>query len=177
MRFSALNCLALAFFVQLLAGCSNRMDTVKARYMGPDPRVGPVVSTGARLSPQANDWLEEALALYEDGKFDSCYQVLEKQISHDPSSWQAYYLKGRIETYKDEFEKSLRSLRLALQFCPDDTRSRAMVYLALAQCHEKSGDTARAQQNFVTALNLDPESEQARRGVERLKPMTSIERK
>ena len=167
----------MATILSLILGCSGGMDTVKARYLGQRPVADPVAVTAQKDSKPDEPRLSQAKELYGRGSLDSCLTIVDRELSLNPDRWQAYYLKGMIQTERDEFEQSLETLRMALRHCPNTATDRSLVYVALGNCYERSGQTARAQQSFITAFNLDPLSEQARSGIERLKPLTSLEGK
>jgi Flp pilus assembly protein TadD len=82
-----------------------------------------------------------------------------------------YYL-GHCRSAVNDCAKALEHYRQSLDFAPKDKRSRAMIYLALGICQERTNETARARQSYYMALQLNPGLTEARNGLARLSPLS-----
>lgn len=122
-----------------------------------------------------NSYAFRGLALYQNGLLDSSRTVLLEALEQDPSDWRVYYLLALIDYRLERYEAAERIFQTSLVFCPDTRENRALVYSALGLTLEQEGELGRAKQHFLTALNLDPESETARDGLQRLTTLTSAD--
>jgi len=149
--------------ILLLAGCSREITVVKARMIRP---------ANSAVTPAAvaasNEHIRDGLILYRQHKYAPARQQFRLAITADSSNWQGYYFLGLTAVPGDQFELALAQFQRALDFAPSDPRVRSKIYLAMAETHELMSDYGRAELNYRTALNLYPESAEAKRALDRL---------
>jgi Tfp pilus assembly protein PilF len=91
-------------------------------------------------------------------KFNDAERVIERSISLNPASWQAYFELSKAELGKQEYEGSLRNLNKAAEFAPKEYGPihlvRAHVYLGLKNYPE-------AMSELEAYLERNPQSANA----------------
>ncbi|HWR82307.1 MAG TPA: hypothetical protein VN285_03295 [Candidatus Deferrimicrobium sp.] len=103
------------------------------------------------------------------GELTSACRQFERAIEIESTGWQAHYYLGLVLGRQERYEESLESLHSGLAFAPQDKRVRSRIYLALAECWENQRKYRHAELNYITALNLDPDSSPAADGVARMR--------
>lgn len=165
----------------VFASCGRNMEVIKVRLEDPEPaqpvdcRLPTAEDVDLLHESSSDPRVRKSLSLYHQGRFDDSRAVLASLLADDPTFWQAYFVMGLIDYKQQKYSETERDFQTALVFCPSDKRVRAAVYSALALTLEKTGQYGRAKQHFLTALNLDPGSHQARLGLQRLTALTSID--
>ena len=165
----------------LTAGCGRKMEVFRGRLIekselstpkDASPLPSEFLSTcGSPTNPQ----LAAGFSHYQRQQYDSCRVSLEDVLGQYPSEWRAHYLLGLLDYQGQDFGQAERNLLAALRFVPLQTQCRAPVYLALGMTLEQKGEYARSKQHFLTALNLDSTSVEAKNGLDRLTSLTSVE--
>jgi len=145
----------------LLAGCSRDITVVRAQ-LAPPPAPGAVVDN------LPSDDLRDGLILFRQGQSDQARATFERAIAADSSNWQAYYFLGLIADRQENSDLALALYQRSLHFAPADARSRAQVYLAIAEVYERRDEFGQAELNYRTVLNLHPESDVAQEALDRL---------
>ena len=162
----------LLFF--LPAGCGNKMHVVKTRLIAaPDHEVEPeqnAVSENHFDKPG----LSAAVELYRTGKHEAARDRLEQMLWEGPCGWEVYYYLGLAHTGCSQYQLADARLTASLDLGPNDRIARSMVYLALGENHELQGDLGRARQNYLTALNLHPQSVAVAEALKRLGPLSQV---
>ena len=96
----------------------------------------------------------------------------QKQSSNNSfvtdSPWQSAYNSGLAHYNKREYDKALEFFNLALKGVGDDDETRAWMYFSIGRCWEGLKETAKAEQNFIMAQNLDPNLTEASDGLARI---------
>lgn len=106
-----------------------------------------------------DDLLASADKYYMDGDCQKMYQSIQEAIRLLPDAWEAYILLGSYYAELKDYEKSIESTQLAIDKYP----GCALGYFNIAQCHFKLCNKYAAYQNLKSALNLEPNLEEAHR--------------
>ncbi len=161
----SIRCIGIALLCIFCTSCSRHFTVVKAKF-DDSGDVQSRVASSTSISPDKD--IRDALLLYRQGNLDRSREMFVKVLENDPMSWQSHYYLGRILTQLDEVVEAEEQLLLALDYTPKDKKMRSMVYLGLAILYEGKGELGKAELNYRTALNLNPQSRQAIDAVERL---------
>lgn len=158
-----------------LTGCQERMTVVKAKLVTRNypARVQAIGATASdTLAARAYSSGLEALA---SGDTTRAVQQFVQSLKTDSGNWSAYYMLGLLGAASGG-DDCLSRLRSALQYAPPVDSIRSQIYVAMAACYERQTDLAFAEQNYWTALQLNPNSEAARAGLERVRSLRRVER-
>lgn len=157
----------VVWLIILAVACgSHRADVVKAQYYQPAPRQS--------MLPDAQNHLNDGVSMFRAGRHESAADHLRKCLAVDSTVWSAHYYLGLVLLAQEQPEAATVELRSGLTLAPPDSRTRSRIYVALGQVEENLGHASQAKLNFLTALNLWPESGPARAGLERLsRPVSS----
>ncbi len=74
------------------------------------------------------------------------------RVLNQTKSAEAYYNRGRIHEYKNDFKQALEDYRSAIQISPEDPKP----LVGIGNIYLQQGDTERAIGSFSQALALDP---------------------
>jgi len=160
--------LFIIFILILPVGCSHNFTVVKAQ-LGSDQ---PVSSKNSLADSRQDDYektLHEGLMLFRQGKIYASKKQFEKAVSQSPENWRGHYYLGLALTRLEKYTPASTSLYTSLDLATSNKRERSLIYLAIAKNFEAQGEYGKAELNYITALNLNPDSQQAREGVLRLK--------
>lgn len=148
-----------------MAGCGKQMTVTQARLVEAGAQAGTV-------SPASERSFSDGLSLYRADKLEAAARYFHQAVEADPTNWQAHYFLGLI--YRKQFDEkaAVAALHRALTHAPDESRERALVYLALGKLWEQQGDLSRAKLSYHTALNLHPGSARAESGLRRLEQLS-----
>jgi tetratricopeptide (TPR) repeat protein len=99
---------------------------------------------------------------WEEGIFEIIKEILLERLGHVPSQsihTQVTEILSNISEYleNDELDKALRECERAIQMMPD----LAITYMYLGEVYDEMGQPGNAIINYQTALQLDPEFEDA----------------
>lgn len=139
----------------------------------------------------SESWMERGQYFEEEERFEEAADAYRKAIALEPSCPESFYNLGNVLRALERPDAALEMFRLALALDPnlteawynvadvleeqgcikeaiehlnqtlDVTSTFADAYYNLALCHEKLGDTDRAQHCWSEYLKLDPQSEWA----------------
>jgi len=160
--------LTFLFFLLIVAGCSQRIAVVKARQDHLESQVPDRNKGSNSRNPAYDDYLNDGLVLFRQGDFDGARRLFGQAVSVNITGWQAHYYLGLALGKKQEHALARNSLNSSLTCAPNDKRTRSRIYLAMAQSWEKQGRLGQAELNYITALNLCPDSSPATAGLERV---------
>jgi pentatricopeptide repeat protein len=152
----------------IAVSCSHKMTVVKAKQekLG-GHNSGHKIESGLS-DPAYDSCLSDGLILFRQGDFEKARRLFEQAISANITGWQAHYYLGLVFDRKQEYALAQRILNSSLTYAPDDKRARSRIYLAMAESWEKQGKLGQAKLNYITALNLCPDSPPATAGLERI---------
>ncbi len=160
---------ALLLTAALLFACTQRIVVVrKSRIDQPATNNAPVQPGNHRAF---QDCLDEGLMLLRQEKYEGARFLLRQATNLNPESWQAYYYRGLVSSRCDQYARAHDLLDSALIYAPRDNRTRGRIYLLLAQTCEQRGRLGQAQLNYITALNLCPDSSPAATALKRLRQL------
>ncbi len=146
--------------VLLLAGCSRKITVVRAQLVQPPPKEA--------VEDATPDQIRDGLILFRQGEYGQARAAFEQALMADSSNWQAYYFLALIARRQENPGLALALFQRSLHFAPLDARSRAQIYVAIAETHELQGNYGEAELNYRTALHLFPESNTAKEALDRL---------
>lgn len=108
-------------------------------------------------------WLARAdvLLARKEQRAEHCF---EKAWQLAPVEWTVRWLAARIQFYHGKFALALKAAQTALNM--DSTR--AVIWLEVARCQQELGLITLAESSFTQALQLDPQCQGARRGLDKL---------
>jgi tetratricopeptide (TPR) repeat protein len=98
-------------------------------------------------------------------KYDSADALFNECIRRDWRFADAHVEKAIILYEKKDYQGALKILRTALSVA----NTNADAYYWIARCFESTGNTEAAQKNYERALTLDPDYEEAKEGIRRLR--------
>lgn len=153
-------------------GCSGDLTTIRATRAESRPPVDNAAIDTAAVTlrqEQFDSYMSDGQMLYRQGKYAESTAALRTAVALDPDNWQPYYFLGLVKTQTGEFAVAEAFLQESLDLAPTDNRIRCQVYLALGENCESQARYGRAQQHYQTALNIHPDSDAARQGIERIK--------
>ncbi len=153
----------------IAAGCSQRMTVVKARQDKLDRQTFNYKSQPDSSDQAYENYLSDGLILFRQGDFEGEHRLFEQATSVNITGWQAHYYLGLALSKKQEHALAQSSFNSSLTHAPTDKRTRSRIYLAMAENWEKQGKLGQAELNYITALNLYPDSSPATAGLERLR--------
>ncbi|MEM7298870.1 MAG: tetratricopeptide repeat protein [Bacteroidota bacterium] len=104
------------------------------------------------------------------GKYAQAFEAFEQAYSKDPNRLGALYQIGRTSALSGlQKDKGIASLEKYLAMEQrEGTPSHAGAWMRLAMIYEKSGNKEKAQKLYSKSLSLDPEMEEAKKGLARL---------
>jgi tetratricopeptide (TPR) repeat protein len=153
----------------IVIGCSQRITVVKARQDKLDSQTFSHKSQPDSSDRAYNGYLSDGLILFRQGDFEGARRLFEQATSVNITGWQAHYYLGLALSKKQEHALAQSSFNSSLTYAPTDKRTRSRIYLAMAESWEKQGKLGQAELNYITALNLYPDSSPATAGLERLR--------
>lgn len=155
----------------IVTGCSQRMTVVKAKQDKLDSQTFSYKSQPDSSHPAYDSYLSDGLILFRQGDFERATDLFEQAISINKTGWQAHYYMGLALSKKQKHALAQSSYNYSLTYAPNDKRTRSRIYLAMAESWEKQGNLGQAELNYMTALNLFPDSSPAMAGLERIQQL------
>lgn len=152
----------------IVIGCTQRITVVKARQDKLDRQTFSHKNQPDSSDQAYDNYLSDGLILFRQGDFEGARRLFEQAISADITGWQAHYYSGLALCKKQEHTLAQNSFNYSLTYAPTDKRTRSRIYLAMAENWEKQGKLGQAELNYITALNLFPDSSPATAGLERV---------
>ena len=166
-----LKLLPVLLSLAIITGCTQRMTVVKARQDKLDSHISDSKNQ-PNMSDRAYDsYLSDGLILFRQGNFEGARRMFEQAINANITGWQAHYYLGLALNKKQEHSLAQNSFNSSLTYAPNDKRTRSRIYLAMAESWEKQGKLGQAKLNYITALNLFPDSSPATAGLERVEQL------
>jgi len=155
----------------IAVSCSHNMTVVKARQDKLDSQTFSYKSQPDSSDRAYDGYLSDGLILFRQGDFEGARRLFEQAISVNITSWEAHYYLGLALSKKQEHTLAQSSFNSSLTYAPNDKRTRSRIYLAMAESWEKQGRLGQAELNYITALNLCPDSSPATAGLERVEQL------
>jgi len=155
----------LLLIATILSGCGKQMTVTRAKLI--EDR-SPVTS----VSPASERSFSDGLSLYRADKLEAATAHFRRAVEMDAAHWQAHYFLGLIYRKQSDKTAAVAALHTALTCAPEESRERALIYLALGELWEQQGDLSRAELSYHTALNLHPGSSRAQSGLRRLEQLS-----
>ncbi|MEW5994035.1 MAG: hypothetical protein AB1744_06530 [Candidatus Zixiibacteriota bacterium] len=149
-------------------GCTQQVDVIKTRYRPaeqPQPADRTAQSSADSLFQRT---LDEGLRLLQQDSLMEAGLCFDRALAIDSSQWMPYYYLAGIDAEKENYSKARAHLFSSLEKAPVDKQVRSLIYSALAESWESEGNLGRAHLDFLTALNLDPNSKRASEGLDRI---------
>lgn len=111
----------------------------------------------AQTDAGSNNKLQQADALYQQGKLDEAAALYAEVLKANPNAWMAGMHLGNIAYKKGDYEKAASQYNAMLQKAGNDARAKAMLYnnAGLAQAHHKQ--LKEAVGSFKQALKYQPD--------------------
>ena len=164
-------CLTATFL--MLYACGNRMTVTRAALES-----GNNTPDDAQPSPEitelpADPLLNEGLSLFRSGDFGLALEKFKMSLAIDSTNWLSCYYHGLSQVKLGVPSAAGRSLHRSLEYAPADKRLRSRIYTALGETREMQGEYQRAKLDYLTALNLNPESADAQEGIDRIESITT----
>jgi len=112
-----------------------------------------------------NSQLQQADALYQQGKLDEAAALYAEVLKANPSAWMAGMHLGNIAYKKGDYEKAVSQYQAMLQKAGNDARAKAMLHnnVGLAQAHHKQ--LKEAVGSFKQALKYQPDDAEISRNL------------
>lgn len=157
----------------VLAGCSSQTKTIKAT---PETAES-VQGTGSHTfgTDNTSDTLiKTAIDAIDNGDIDRARDILLKAFRTDSTDWRAPYLLGRICTDRKLSERADQWFAYSLATAPNEPKIRALIYEAMGGNCEGQGEYGKARLHYMTALQLNPDSERARAALKRLELISKV---
>ncbi len=151
----------------IITGCSRHFTVIRAQQKTGNPTVQNTNTSTTERSFE--ETMREGLILFRQGNMEASQLQFEKAIEQSPYNWRGYYYLGLVLTKKEQYAPASSRLFNSLDYAPEDKRERSLIYVAIAENYEAQGEFGKAELNYHTALNLNPNSQQARNGMLRLK--------
>jgi len=155
--------------------CGKKVTVIQARLVGESTPFQSECVTSEQVALKIARHYSYALAVLASGDTLASIHQLHEVLMQDSTYWAAYYSLGLIDSPYDE-PTCADHYRDALRFAPPEDSVRSMIYIAMGACHEKQTALGYAEQNYRTALQLNPSSEPAREGLERVLALKQDER-
>lgn len=156
-----------AMILCMLTSCGGGTKIIRGTQIEGAP-LGPAKSIDMANSVRPN----KAMDAYDQGDFDTARRLLEEEASTSPAEWWVHYYLGLLSSRDGLYHRAMNCYQAALTFAPDDQLLRYRIYLALAECWERLNEPSMAKLNYITASQLNPESDEARAALERLGSIT-----
>ena len=142
---------ALITFLTVLDSCSTQMKIYKVKLL-------PSQTSTESVS---NTYVNQSVRYYDRGEYDSAMVSLHKAYAEDSSDFNIFLCYGKIYREKEDYEKASSALNKALEYCSSSNAKRAEIYLEIAGLELLRGDISKAKQNYLTVLQLQPDSQDA----------------
>ncbi|MCC6762783.1 MAG: tetratricopeptide repeat protein, partial [Chitinophagaceae bacterium] len=112
-----------------------------------------------------NSQLQQADALYQQGKLDEAAALYAEVLKANPNAWMAGMHLGNIAYKKGDYEKAASQYQAMLQKAGNDARAKAMLHnnAGLAQAHHKQ--LKEAVGSFKQALKYQPDDAEISRNL------------
>lgn len=149
-------------------GCTQRITVVKAGLENREIQTSNRTSQPNSSDPTYDSCLSDGLILFRQGDYEGARRLFEHAININATGWQAHYYLGLTLNKEGKHSLARASFQASLAFAPNDKRTRSLIYIAMAEGWEKQGNLGQAKLNYITALNLCPESSSAVDGLERV---------
>ena len=162
------NVIVVIIVVLLVLACGRQMTVIEAQYRQTTPSKIITAEPKPSVNEDSNTAFQTGLSLLRSGHFARARDSFQSAVASDFRNWKAHYYLGLALGQLDNSEQALVALHNGLKLAPKDDRARSRIYVALAEVHEDTGQVGKAKLNFTMALNLWPESIDARSGLQRL---------
>jgi tetratricopeptide (TPR) repeat protein len=167
MLIPRLNRLAVAWWAAvvlcLLTSCGGGPKVIRGERHGSVSQQ--TVTQADTITEVRHDIVVET---YPAGDRVTTRRQLEAEASVAPTNWQVHYRLGQLSVNDGEYERAMNCYQAALTFASNDKLQRSQIYLALAFCWERLNKPALAKLNYLTASQLNPDCQGARKGLARL---------
>jgi|GEM_PF-5922841 len=157
-----------------ISNCSQKIPTVKAQYIEHQNQREVSSLYQPSLDSTAIIDFSKGVELLQQNKLDSARTFFKKILINHTTVWQAYYFLGLINTQQRHFNQAQDYLYQCFKYIPYIKKTRALLYLALAENFEDQGAYGQAKLNYITALNLDSLSARAQIGLKRLNILSQV---
>jgi len=164
--------LIVALVCPYLLHCASKVSHVRVRSADQTQQPPPSDST----TSFSNRDMDRAILFFESNQLDSARMEFTRILQQQPQSWKVLYYLGLMAIKESDTRRADSILVESLSCAPRTPGIRSLIYLAFGETWEQGGHRSRALLNYRMALNLDPESTDALRGIERLKQLSSTSR-
>lgn len=130
-----------------------------------------IIFTGeSKPVDQARMNAAKCLNLFELGKHEEAFKVIDRNINRENPHIQSHYLAARLRIVAGtELEKALELLDKYLELAPDDMiPSKASAWWRKGLALEQMKDQDKARECYLKSLELDPTSDDAEKSLESL---------
>jgi Tfp pilus assembly protein PilF len=101
--------------------------------------------------------MDKVQPLISAGKDDEALKALDRFLTIEPTNAEGYFLTGTIYHRKGDEEASINSLKTAIFWKNKHIQS----HILLARIYISKGECASAQSHAKTALEIDPNNQEA----------------
>lgn len=115
--------------------------------------------------PDAQQWLEEGIELFKQGRYEDCIERMYWVLQKDGQHYTAWLYVGAAYAQMQDYENAAHAFFKATEIQPDSYRA----HYNLAAAYESLGSLLEAEMEYEAALRLNPEYENAKRGLMRLR--------
>ena len=168
MKLSLLTGISLLPILTLIFGCSKNYQRIA---------VVPQAGTETVIQGQTNmidpSHLASGRAALQKREYEKAIRTLKKAVSENPSGWEAYFYLGEAYLGAEEHDLARKMFDGALAGAGKNNRVRSDIYCGIARAWELQGELGKAELNFRTAINLNPESPTASSALLRLNRTSS----
>ena len=110
---------------------------------------------GSTNIEKAEELVEKACELRDDGKYQEAIRVFNEAIKLDPSNGDLYLLRGDVYKKWEKYDDAIRDFSEAIKLDP----SNADLYMARGLIYDELGDDENIIKDFSEAIKLDPSHE------------------
>jgi len=142
------------------------------RYAKQPRRAEEALEAAIAVRPDSTEARVRLGYLYQElERWDRAFAVFEEMVDLDAEAWGAYYQIGRTGAFSGRnLDRAAEVLTLYLGHDPGpDEPSLAWAHYRLGGVYEHGDTVALARREYQTAVELDPEHEEAKKALQRLR--------
>jgi tetratricopeptide (TPR) repeat protein len=122
---------------------------------------------GGDVMADAQQWLEEGMELFKQGRYEECIERMYWVLQKDAEHYTAWFYVGAAYAQMHDYENAAHAFFKAAEIQPDSCRA----HYNLGAAYEALGSYMEAEREYEQALLLNPEYENAKKGLMRLRQL------
>ncbi|MDH4223018.1 MAG: hypothetical protein OEV55_05690 [candidate division Zixibacteria bacterium] len=162
-RLIRLLSILLVFFV---LNCAPRAILIERPAPTPTPPP-PAKNTGQVIASQNH--LTNGKKFYKRVNYGKALQEFNKAIIANPDNWEAHYYAGLCYQKLEHYTESIPEFEICIKFEIPDKLYLSEIRSAFAFSLEKTNDLKEAEMQYNLAYSLNPENNNAYKGMKRVK--------